>query len=136
MSAYIHGSLALDERRSQSADPGNKRKPDAKKEPRAKTISGAEKLAWIGLVFFVCGVAGIYQFREASKYEMNAEIVKMEREIRALEDESAKLKNEVARLGSPERLIEMGIQLGLAEQGSVPAAQATNGTAVALGAAE
>ena len=134
MSAYIHGSLALDDRQSPVEGPAKQRKAAAKKEPRAHTISGAEKLKWIGLVVFVCVVAGIYQFQEAKKYEMNAEIVKIEKEIRLLEDESARLKNEVAKLGSPERLIEKATQLGLVEQGT-PAA-ASNGTAVALGASE
>ncbi|HZG77254.1 MAG TPA: hypothetical protein VEZ72_15490 [Paenibacillus sp.] len=134
MSAYIHGSLALDDRQSQIEGPKKQSKVAAKKEPRVRTISGVEKLAWIGLVVFVCVVAGIYQFREATKYEMNAEIVKIEKEIRLLEDESARLKNEVAKLGSPERLIETGIQMGLVEQGT-PAA-ASDGTAVALGASE
>jgi len=136
MSAYIHGSLALDERQSQNDRQGNTRKTAVKKETRAKSISGPEKLAWIGLVVFVCLVAGIYQFREASKYEMNADIVKMENEIRQLEEQNAMLKNEIAKLGSPERLIDMGVQLGLVEQGNAASAAGSDGTAVALGASE
>ena len=129
MTAYMHGSLALDDRQSKAAAPARKQQAVAAPASRAKAMPGAEKALWIGLAFFLFSILGIYQYFESAKYEMNANIVKMEAEIRTLEAKNATLKNEIATLGSPERLIEKGIQLGLVEQGAAAASYA--GAAVA-----
>ncbi|HZG88266.1 hypothetical protein [Paenibacillus sp.] len=133
MSGYIHGSLALDRREEQSARAAHRPKTAAKKAQRAVAVPVSEKLLWICGILFCCAVAGLYQFREASMYEMNSRVVQMEREIKSLEEQNTMLRNEIAKLESPERLIEAGVQLGLVPQGELPAA--SNGT-VALSAAE
>lgn len=130
MSAYIHGSLALEERQTKSSLPVKKQPSVAAPAPRPKTMTGSEKLLWLGLALLSFTILGLYQYREAAKYEMNAEIVKIEAEVRALEEENAQLVNDIAKLGSPDRLIEKGIQLGLIEQG-MPSRVGSGGTAVA-----
>ena len=130
MSAYIHGSLALEERKTPAA-PARATEPKAKPAPRAKTMPGTDKLLWIGLALLTFAVLGFYQYREASKYELNVESIRIEKEIRQLEEENALLRNEAARLASPERLIEAGIQLGLVPQVEWPAAAPAGGVAVA-----
>ena len=133
MSGYIHGSLALDAREKQTIRKAHLPKAVAKKGQRTM-VPVSEKLLWIFGILFCCGIAGLFQFREASVYEMNARIVQMEQEIKQLEEQNTMLRNEIAKLESPERLIEAGVQLGLVPQGELPAA-AADGT-VALGAAE
>lgn len=136
MSGYIHGSLALDERRQTSGETGRKTKAAIAKSPRPKALPTAEKLLYLGAVVAFCAVAGLIAFRYAVTFEMNSQILRMEAEIRQLEEENASLKNEVAKLQDPERLIESGIQLGLVPNGSFPPAGAVpgQGGAVAMSA--
>lgn len=129
MSAYIHGSLALEERKT-PAGSARRAEPQAKSAHRAKTMAGTDKLLWIGLALLTFAILGFYQYREAHKYELNAEMIKIEKEIRALEEQNALLRNEAAKLGNPERLIETGIMLGLVPQSDLPAAS-NEGVAVA-----
>ncbi|WP_274363320.1 septum formation initiator family protein [Paenibacillus thermotolerans] len=115
MPAYIDGSLALDERRSNTAAPAvkTKAKPAAKKAQKVKSLTAPEKLLYLfGVVAFSL-IAGIVIWRYAMIFEMNTRIVQMETEIRKLEKENTALKNEVAKLQDPQRLIDTGIQLGL-----------------------
>jgi cell division protein FtsL len=135
LSAYIHGSLALDDRSGAAAttNAGRKTKAVTKKMYRAKVLPTPEKLLYLCAVIACCAVAGLIAFRYSLAFEMNSQLIKMETEIRQLEEENASLKNEVAKLEDPERLIDKGIQLGLAHPDDTPsAAGSPSGEAVAL----
>jgi len=129
MNAYVRGSLALEERRP--AAPAREAQPGAEPAARARTMPGTDKLLWIAIALLTFTVLGFYQYREAYKYEMNVKMIRIEKEIRALEEKNAALRNEVSKLASPERLIEKGILLGLAPPAEWPAAPAGGGIAVA-----
>jgi cell division protein FtsL len=105
---------------------------------RAKALPTGEKLLYLFAVLAFCIVAGLIASRYAAVFEMNSQMLKMETEIRQLEESNAAFKNEVAKLQDPERLIEKGIQLGLLPAGGNPAAAQTsaNGGTVALSTVE
>ncbi|WP_199618976.1 septum formation initiator family protein [Paenibacillus alkalitolerans] len=132
MSAYINGSLALDERRRESAAEKTK-KAVRKKVQRAKSIPTPEKLLYLFAVIMFCAVAGIVVWRYAMIFEMNTRIVQIESEIRQLEKENTALKNEVAKLQDPQRLIETGIEMGLTLPDEIaPSSAQTGDSAVAM----
>lgn len=137
MSAYIHGSLAVDDRRNDNAQPERQR-GIAKTVVRAKSLPTGEKLLYLFAVVVFCGVAALIAYRYAMTFELNSQMVKMEAEIRQLEEENAALRNEVAKLQEPMRLYEMGYQLGLVPQSELPAVAEAGrgGGAVAMNAAD
>jgi cell division protein FtsL len=113
MSAYINGSLALDERRKGTGEAAARTKVVRKKELRAKSIPTPEKLLYLFAIITFCTVAGIVIWRYAMVFELNTRMVQMEAQIQKLEKENTELKNEVAKLQDPQRLIDTGIELGL-----------------------
>jgi cell division protein FtsL len=113
MSAYIHGTLALDERRKGASAAAVRTKAVRKNVHRGKAIPTPEKLLYLFAIITFCTVAGIIVWRYAMIFEMNTRIVQMETQIKQLEKDNTALKNEIAKLQDPQRLIDAGIQLGL-----------------------
>ncbi|MCI3921031.1 cell division protein FtsL [Paenibacillus sp. TRM 82003] len=134
MSAYIHGSLALDDRQS-IAPAERKQRGIAQTVVRAKAIPLGEKLLYLFAVMLACAVLTLIAYRYAATFELNSQLVKMESEIRQLEEENAALKNEVAKLQEPGRLMDEATKYGLVPRDELPAV-AANGGATAFGAAQ
>jgi cell division protein FtsL len=107
VAAYIHGSLALEER----SGPAPKKKERVLY--RKKTMPMQEKLLYLLTVVLCVVAAGSIIWRYAQIYEMNNRIVQIEREIKLLQVENNKLKLEIGRQSSPERLQEAAKSLGL-----------------------
>ncbi len=57
-------------------------------------------------------VAGVIIWRYAAIYQMNANILKMQSEIREMQAQNSALKQEVEKLQSPDRLKEEAVRLG------------------------
>jgi cell division protein FtsL len=76
-------------------------------------LSTSEKLIYLFSVIVICILLGLIINRSATLFELNAQMGQMESEIRQLEETNLLLANEIAKMESPQRLIEKGIQLGL-----------------------
>lgn len=118
MGAYMHGSLAIDdqyERKSQT------RVQETKKTVvRKHTVPAREKLLYLFTIIVCVIIAGMIIFRYAHVYEMNTQIQHIEKEIERLEMENKALVLSVRKLQEPNRLYEIGTQLGFVQ----PAEQA------------
>jgi len=135
MSAYIHGNLALNDRRETDADAERRRQPAKQKVLLKKTLPTGEKLLYLFTLIVCFAVMGLMSYRYAAIYETNSQLVKMESEIKALEEEGQRLKNEAAKLNDPERLLREAIQLGLLPPDEAVKLMQSSG-AVALGSTE
>lgn len=113
MAAYIHGNLAVEERKGSKV----KIRETRKIVYRKKAIPTQEKLLYLFTILMCVFVAGVIIWRYAQIYEVNTKIQQIEHEMRILQDENETLKLEVHKLQDPKRLIEKGKALGLAEPG-------------------
>ena len=134
----MHGNLALNDRREADADLERRRQPAKQKVRIKKTLPTGEKLLYLFTLIGCFAVMGLMSYRYAAIYETNRQLVKIESEIRMLEEESVRLKNEAAKLNDPERLIREAIQLGLLPADEAVKRMQSNASsgAVALGPTE
>jgi cell division protein FtsL len=102
MPAYIQGNLALDQKPTQKV----KIKETRKVVYRQKTMPVQEKMLYLFTVLLCVIVAGVIVWRYAQIYQLNTDMLKMQREIREIQAENSVLKQEVMKLQSPERLKE------------------------------
>ncbi|MBD0379172.1 cell division protein FtsL [Paenibacillus sedimenti] len=116
MPAYIQGSLALDQKRSQKQLPKVKIKETTKVVYRNKSLPVQEKMLYLFTVVLCVIVAGVIIWRYAAIYQMNTQILQMQKEIRVIQAENSALKQEVEKLQSPERLGQEAKRLGLKPQ--------------------
>ncbi|MCZ8511226.1 septum formation initiator family protein [Paenibacillus filicis] len=146
MPAYMHGSLAVEQRtESQQVKP----KQQGKQQPvvRSKGMPVQEKLLYLFTVAVCVVVAGLIIWRYAQIYEMNAHIKQIEKDIKVLEAENMVLKKKVNDLSSSDHLLKEADRLGFtrvpeADQmkaagaggGSGKAASSSSSTASASGA--
>ena len=82
-------------------------------------LSTSEKLIYLISVIVLCILLGLIINRSATLFELNAQMGQMESEIRQFEETNLLLANEIAKMESPQRLIEKGIQLGLSMPGQI-----------------
>lgn len=125
MGAYMHGSLAMEER--------HERKPQRVEETkkvvvRRHAVPAREKLLYLFAIIICVIVAGLVIFRYAQVYEVNTKIQHIEKEIERLEMENKALVLSVRKLQEPNRLYEIGTQLGFVQ----PAEQAISQVATQL----
>jgi cell division protein FtsL len=111
MQAYVTGNLNMQNRYHN--DSISKRKSSLSRSYVSITLSTSEKLLYLFSVIVMCVLLGLIIQRSATLFEINAQMLHMESEIRQLEETNLLLANEIAKMESPERLIEKGIQLGL-----------------------
>jgi cell division protein FtsL len=107
LAAYMHGSLALEER------PGPQVNKKQRVTYRKRSMPMQEKLLYLMTVILCVVAAGAIIWRFSQIYEMNNRIAQIEREIKVLQVENNKLKLEIGKQGSPERLQEAAHSLGL-----------------------
>lgn len=108
MPAYIHGSLAIEQKSEPVQRPAqpprqSKPKPPA---PSQRSMPMSEKLFYLMTVAMCVLVACVVIWRYAQIYEMNTRIHQVEQQISKLEAENNTLKLEVNKLQSPPRLIQ------------------------------
>ncbi|MEI7026742.1 cell division protein FtsL [Paenibacillus sp. y28] len=111
MPAYIHGSLAVEERTTQPKR--GTAKETIRTVYRRKAIPVQEKLLYLLTVIACVLVAGAIIFRYAQIYEMNSRITSMEEDIKMLQMENNRLKLEIGRRNSPEQLQKEAAKYGL-----------------------
>ncbi|CAG7620707.1 cell division protein FtsL [Paenibacillus allorhizosphaerae] len=129
MPAYIHGSLAVEQRSENKVKP---KEPKKAVNRNNKSLPVQEKLLYLFTVAICVVVAGLIIWRYAQIYEMNTNINKIETKIKQLEAENSVLKHKVDALSSPERLGEEAKKLGLVvpEENQIkPAGNAKSGGA-------
>ncbi|NQX65459.1 cell division protein FtsL [Paenibacillus alba] len=111
MPSYIQGNLALDQKRAVPKQKV-KIKETTKVVYRNKSLPTQEKMLYLFTVVLCVIVAGVIIWRYAAIYEMNANILKMQNEIRDIQAQNSALKQEVEKLQSPDRLKEEATRLG------------------------
>jgi cell division protein FtsL len=112
MSSYIQGNLALDPKRKPNPQQRVKIKETTKVVYRNSSLPAQEKMLYLFTVVLCVIVAGVIIWRFAAIYQMNANILKMQGEIREIQAQNSALKQEVEKLQSPDRLKEEAVRLG------------------------
>lgn len=112
MSSYIQGNLALDPKRKPNTQQRVKIKETTKVVYRNSSLPAQEKMLYLFTVVLCVIVAGVIIWRFAAIYQMNANILKMQGEIREIQAQNSALKQEVEKLQSPDRLKEEAVRLG------------------------
>jgi cell division protein FtsL len=112
MPAYIQGNLAIDK------NPRHKVtiKETRKVVVRHKSLPVQEKMLYLFTVLLCVIVAGVIIWRYAQIYQMNANMLKIQQDIRQMQAENSSLKQEVEMLKSIPRLEEEAQKLGLKPQ--------------------
>ncbi|TVY09603.1 cell division protein FtsL [Paenibacillus cremeus] len=104
MPAYMHGSLAVEQRTTTKNQVKVNLNEPSKPAVRAKVgLPVQEKLLYLFTVAICVVVAGLIIWRYAQIYEMNTNIMKIEQQLKKLEAENSVLKRKVETLSSPER---------------------------------
>lgn len=103
MPAYIHGSLAV-EQRSEPMEKPRQQGNNAAAVPKSLPVS--EKLFYLFTVVVCVMVACVVIWRYAQIYELNTRVHMIEQKISQLEAENNSLKLEINKLQSPPRLID------------------------------
>jgi len=124
MPAYIQGNLALDPK----TKPKVRIKETTKVVYRSKALPVQEKMLYLFTVVLCVIVAGVIIWRYAQIYEMNANILKMQKEISQIQAENSALKQEVEKLQSAETLKQKAAELGLGPADEEPAKQGASST--------
>ncbi len=109
MPAYIQGNLAVERKPAQTV----KVKETHKIVYRNKSLPVQEKLVYLFTVLLCVVVAGVIILRYAQIYQMNADIQRIQQEIRVIQAENSALKQEVEKLQSPDRMKEKAKEFGM-----------------------
>jgi cell division protein FtsL len=109
MPAYIQGNLAVERKPTQTV----KVKETKKVVYRNKSLPFQEKLIYLFTVLLCVVVAGVIIWRYAQIYQINADIQKMQQEVRQIQAENSALKQEVEKLQSPERMKQKAKEFGM-----------------------
>lgn len=110
MGTYMHGSLAIDDRRHEQST--TRVRETRKVVLQRHSVPAREKLLYLFTILICVIVAGLVIFRSAQIYEMNTKIQNIEKEIARLELENKALILSIRQLQEPNKLYEIGIQLG------------------------
>lgn len=113
MAAYIHGNLAVEERRPAAPAGRVKIKETRKVVYRTSRLPVQEKLLYLFTVFVCVVVAGTIIWRYSQIYQMNTRIHDVELQIRHLEAENSSLKEKLSKLQEPEQLMKEAQTKGL-----------------------
>ncbi|WP_135546855.1 cell division protein FtsL [Paenibacillus cymbidii] len=119
MAAYMHGSLAVEERRMVESAVQQKQKQQQQQRTvrRKRVMPVQEKLIYLFTVFLCVIVAGVIIWRYAQIYEMNAKIEQIQQTIKQLEAENSTLKQMVNKINDPEKLKNDAQKSGLSQVG-------------------
>ncbi|NOU95409.1 cell division protein FtsL [Paenibacillus sp. LMG 31456] len=109
MPAYIHGSLAVEQR----TKPKVTVKETKKIVYRNKSLPVQEKLLYLFTMLICVIVASLIIWRYAQIYEMNTKILKLETDIQILQADNSVLKHKVESLSNPDRLRQEALKLGM-----------------------
>jgi cell division protein FtsL len=109
MPAYIHGSLAVEQKTGQKVTV----KETKKVVYRNKSLPVQEKLLYLFTMLVCVVVASLIIWRYAQIYEMNTKILKLETDIQMLQAENSVLKHKVESLSTPDRLRQEAQKLGM-----------------------
>jgi cell division protein FtsL len=123
MPAYIQGNLAVDKKLT----PKVTIKETKKVVYRNKSLPAQEKMLYLFTVVLCVIVAGVIIWRYAQIYQMNAEMLKIQQDIRQIQAENSALKQEVEMLQSPERLGDKAKEFGFVPQDNNQVSQETVG---------
>lgn len=113
MAAYMHGSLAVDEHREQRR---NVRVRETRKVVvRKHQVPAREKLFYLVAIMICVIVAGTIIYKQAQIYEVNTNIQHIEKEIERLEMQNKALVLSVRKMQEPNKLYEMGLEMGFVQ---------------------
>lgn len=112
MQRYNHGNLAVREHHEP-----HEHKQVAFRETKQVVrkqimISGKEKFMYLMVIMMCVVIAGSVIWKHAEIYDVNTKMQQLEKEVTRIDKENQELKLEVSKLDHPERLSEMGKQLG------------------------
>lgn len=111
MQRYNYGNLAVREQYEQRK--GQPAYRETRKVVRkAVSISGKEKLLYLIVIMMCVVIAGSVIWKHAEIYAVNTKMMQLEKEISRIDKENQELKLEVSKLDHPQRLQELGRQLG------------------------
>jgi cell division protein FtsL len=127
MPAYIQGNLAVNKKPTQKVTIKETRKVVY----RNKSLPAQEKMLYLFTVVLCVIVAGVIIWRYAQIYQMNADMQKIQNDIRQIQAENSALKQEVEKLQSPERLGKMAKEYGFVPQDEKQVSQVATGKATA-----
>ncbi|PZE22659.1 cell division protein FtsL [Paenibacillus xerothermodurans] len=109
MPAYIHGSLAAEQKTGQKVTV----KETKKAVQRNKSLPVQEKLLYLFTVLVCVVVASVIIWRYAQIYEMNTKVLKIEQDIQQLQAENSVLKHKIESLSVPDRLKQEALKFGM-----------------------
>lgn len=112
MSAYMHGSLAVEVDEGQHTTQRVRVNERRKVVVHKQTVPAQEKLLYLFVIVLCVVVASIVIFRYAQIYEVNTNIQHIEKEIERLEMENKALVLSVRQQREPYKLYEKGVELG------------------------
>jgi cell division protein FtsL len=121
MPAYIQGNLAVDKKPT----PKVTIKETRRVVYRNKSLPVQEKMLYLFTVALCVIVAGVIIWRYAQIYQMNADMLKIQNDIRVIQAENSALKQEVEKLQSPDRLGKMAKEFGFVPQEDKQVSQVT-----------
>jgi cell division protein FtsL len=109
LAAYIHGNLAIEQKSTTNKEKAR----EVRRVPQQRTLPIQEKLLYLFTVAVCVAVACVVVWRYAQIYEMSSQIHSIQQRIDKLEAENSALKQEVGKLQSPQRLIDVANMLGM-----------------------
>jgi cell division protein FtsL len=109
LAAYIHGNLAIEQKSTTIKEKAR----EFRRVPQQRTLPIQEKLLYLFTVAVCVAVACVVVWRYAQIYEMSSQIHTIQQRIDKLESENSALKQEVGKLQSPQRLIDVANMLGM-----------------------
>ncbi|MBP1992802.1 cell division protein FtsL [Paenibacillus eucommiae] len=125
MPSYIQGNLAVNKKPDQKVTIKETRKIVY----RTKSLPMQEKMLYLFTVLLCVVVAVVIIWRYAQIYQMNADMLKMQHEIKTIQAENSALKQDVEKLLSIERLEEEAKKLGFKPRSEGQVDQITSGEA-------
>jgi cell division protein FtsL len=123
MPAYIQGNLAVNKKPTQKVTIKETRKVVY----HNKALPVQEKMLYLFTVAICVIVAVVIIGRYAQIYQMNADMLKIQQDIRQIQAENSALKQEVEKLQSPERLGKMAKEFGFVPQDNKQVSQVAAG---------
>jgi cell division protein FtsL len=119
MSAYINGNLALQPTHTTPSKANESNHQITKKQ----NIRTKQKLAILFIVVAFFAITFMILFRYVQVYQMNTEILNIQKEMKQIHLENELLKQEIEKLQSPDRLKQEAVKLGLVPRNQSQVAQ-------------
>lgn len=115
MGAYMHGNLAVDDRHEHHYRENVRVRETRRVVLHKHSVPAREKLLYLFTIILCVVVAGTVIFRYAQIYDVNTRIQHIEKEIERLELENKALILSVRKLQEPNKLYEIGVELGFVQ---------------------